>query len=140
MTNDEIRIAVGELCCPHPRVEYFVGPPDGKSGCLFDESKRRCAEWLAEQKVKFPDGIQKDYAVHSHKIYPNYVEDLNAASEMEATISDEDWPEYERYLRALTLHEGVEGEGLCKRMIRATARQRCVSLIRLKGKWVEESK
>lgn len=112
MTNYEIREEVAKLC--------------GYS-------------WEDYSRVTRPDGkrICRGYELFN-SLLPNYPEDLNAASEMEATISDEDWPEYERHLRAVTLRDGIEGQGLYRRLIRAKATQRCEAFLHLKGKWIDQ--
>lgn len=70
-------------------------------------------------------------------VAPDYPNDLNACHEFEETVGGEDWNQYERHLRAITLRDSQEGTGLDRRLILAAARQRCEAFLRMKGLWKE---
>ena len=59
---------------------------------------------------------------------PNYPEDLNACAEFEATLTDEEWKDYGVPLGS----RDISWEG-AKKLLSATARQRCIAYLKVKG-------
>lgn len=59
------------------------------------------------------------------------LEDLNACAEFEKTMTDEEWRVYSAEIVSLTLWD--RATDTMKRILQATARQRCLAYLRMKG-------
>ena len=62
---------------------------------------------------------------------PNYPEDLNACAEFEAKLTDKEWDVYSAEIVSLTLWD--RATDTVKRILQATARQRCLAYLKTKG-------
>lgn len=62
---------------------------------------------------------------------PNYPADLNACAEFEKTLTDEEWGVYSAEIVSLTLWD--RATDTVKRILQATARQRCLAYLCVKG-------
>lgn len=113
MTNDEIRIAIAELCGwkpPKDKREILWTTPGGKF-------------WHV----------------------PNYCESLDACREFEGNLTWREAGPYVFWLEELTNIGHMGGNAVREplndcALITASALHRCQAFLRLKGKWVEESK
>lgn len=98
------------------------------------------AEALGWTKLSVEDVWRSPVNTH-HDRLPNFLHDLNASFQFEEYLfkaGNSFWEDYERHLRAITLRDGRVGGDLPKRLIRATATQRCEAFLKSIGKWVDE--
>lgn len=68
---------------------------------------------------------------HSPAGFPNYPESLDACAEFEKTLTDAEWDAYSAEIVSLTLWD--RATDTVKRILQATARQRCLAYLKVKG-------
>jgi hypothetical protein len=101
------------------------------------------AESLGFTRLGIYEGVNELYGdppgCRGHVKIPHYPESLDACAEFEKTLTDEEWDEY---VAALWLVVGnsheweIDPDGL-KPLVRATAFQRCIAFLKVKGLWEE---
>lgn len=140
MTNDEIRIAVGKLAGAMCR--YCGGT--GTRHRMSEEGYSRVRKVMIENQLDAPEA-QPDLVCNGHCEIPNYPEDLNACREFEGNLTWREAGPYVFWLEELTNIGHMGGNAVREplndcALITASALHRCQAFLRLKGKWVEESK
>ena len=114
MTNEEIRIKVAEAM-------GWKSP--------FNER-----EWLHNSGSEGEDVYGKFVGTDpcgDREQVPNYPFDLNSCAEFEKMLTDEEWRVYSAEIVSLTLWD--RATDTMKRILQATARQRCLAYLKTKG-------
>lgn len=126
MKPHEINEAIGRAIGATPRLSYGVGKDNWV--CFTDDSKRVCAEWLAEQvkrKTMYADCVVKEF-----KDWPKYHADLNAMHQAEETLTEDSCAGYIERLSYI-----LSNLKWPNHIFNASAAQRAEAFLRLKGLW-----
>lgn len=115
MSDEQMRIAIADACGIAVYEE-----PDGSG--------------LWSCKGSYKTGISKEHA--QRVSLPDYLNDLNACAEFEATLTDDELWEYSKLL--MDYRQAANGFPLASRsevlkLQKATVRQRCIAFLKTKG-------
>jgi hypothetical protein len=125
MTNEQINIAIAELT-GLAVIHDPAGPKDcpeaWKTGFFTPKAaKQRRISWPSSGVIK---------------VVPNYCNDLNAMSQAEEVLSEDQWIDYMLHLQGvLVRHPNRDKWTVCRELMHATARQRAEAFLRTLNLW-----
>lgn len=117
MTNEEIRIKVAESM----GARLWNNPTQSGPSQLWGFQVPSPSEVFARMWL----------CGEADCLLPDYPKDLNACAEFEKTLTDEEWRVYSAEIVSLTLWD--RATDTMKRILQATARQRCLAYLKTKG-------
>jgi hypothetical protein len=123
MTNEEINIAIAEVC-----------------GYEWVSNGWGCRFFGSPTERSFGSDTQSPLCEDAYDSVPNYCNDLNAMHEGERSLNSQHVQDYTLNLLRVTNNDGTRFHGTlgCFAHVHATAKQRAEAFLKTIGKWEEQ--